>query len=87
MKTTEIIASDLPVMKAHCKSCPFKPDQNNRMQNVRLANEVQIRTLFKAHQICHGTEGENRKPNNRCKGAFDANMIIYERIGVSHLIK
>lgn len=73
-------AGDLPVMKSHCKSCPFKPDEFGRWQNPALANEVVNRTLFKAQQICHSTEGENRKANNRCKGAFEHNEEIYKRL-------
>ena len=86
-KQNKVPAHELPVMKNYCKTCPFKPDEHGRQQNPTLAAEVQQRTLFKAHQICHGTEGENRKANNRCKGAFDANMEIYERMGYAHLVK
>lgn len=83
----KLVAHELPVMKNHCKTCPFRKDENGRQLNPKLAAKVQSRTLFKAHQICHGTEGKNRKANNRCKGAFDANMEIYERMGYAHLIK
>jgi len=81
----KIDCSQLPVMKAHCATCPFK-EVKGRQQDTKLANEVIGRTLFKGHQICHGTEGENREPRNRCKGAFDHNMEIYERLGFSHLV-
>ena len=77
----------LPVMKSCCKTCPFKPDENGRWADVKLANEVISRTLFKAQQICHGTEGKNRKANNRCKGAYDNNFEIYKRLGLEHLLK
>jgi len=70
---------NLPVMKGFCKSCPFKPDNSGRLQDQELANTVINRTLFKGQQICHGTEGANRKANNRCKGAFDHNEEIYKR--------
>lgn len=69
-------------MKGHCKTCPFKEDCNGRRRDPKLADAVIARTLFKAHQICHGTEGPNRKANNRCKGAFDNNSEIYRRMGV-----
>lgn len=78
--------SELPVMKSCCKTCPFK-EVNGRMQNIELANIVTARTLFNGQQICHGTEGENRKPNNRCKGSYDTNKVVYERLGLSHLLK
>lgn len=74
--------STLPVMKSHCESCPFKPDENGRWRDVELANKVVTRTLFQGQQICHGTEGKNRKPRNRCKGAYDHNFEIYERLGI-----
>lgn len=83
----KIDCSTLPVMKAHCKTCPFKPDHNGRMQDRELANSVTERTLFKAHKICHGTETKSRKPRNRCKGSFDFNYTIYERMGLAHLVK
>lgn len=79
--------SELPVMKSCCKSCPFKLDANGKYQDVELANRVVERTLFQAQQICHGTESKNRKPNNRCKGAFEHNYEIYKRLGFSDFIK
>lgn len=85
-KVLKIVSSDLPVMKSNCKTCPFK-EINGRWRDVQLASEVISRTLFNSHQICHGTEGKNRKPNNRCKGAFDHNMVIYDRMGFKHLVK
>jgi hypothetical protein len=86
-KKCKVDASTLPVMKGYCKTCPFKPDENGRWQNVELANAVIARNLFKSHQICHGTEGKDRKPNNRCKGSYGHNMTIYERMGFKHLVK
>lgn len=78
---------ELPVMKSHCKTCPFKPNEKGIWQNVELAQKVIERTLFNSQQICHGTEGENRKPNNRCKGAFEHNLEIYKRLNMDHLLK
>jgi len=83
----KIDVSTLPVMKSHCASCPFRANQKGHWQDVGLANEVIRRTLFKGHQICHGTEtGKGRKPHNRCKGAYDYNFQIYQRMGCDHLI-
>jgi hypothetical protein len=79
--------SDLPVMKAFCKSCPFKPNKKGYWQNVEMADKVISQTLFQSQQICHGTERENRKPNNRCKGAYDHNLEIYKRLKLDHLLK
>lgn len=70
-------------MKGYCETCPFKPDDKGRWQDTQLGNQVIERTLFKGHQICHGTEGEKREPNNRCKGAFEHNSEIYRRMGIS----
>ena len=78
MNKTDI--GDLPVMKRHCKSCPFKPNKHGIWQNVELANKVIGRTLFKAQQVCHTTEGKNREPKNRCKGAFDYADEVYKRL-------
>lgn len=77
----------LKVMASHCKTCPFKPQKDGRWGNVGLANSVIQRTLFKGHQICHGTEGPNREPRNRCKGAFDHNSEIYRRMGYGEFVK
>jgi hypothetical protein len=78
----EDITEKLPLMPACCQTCPFKPDQRGVWQNVPLASTVIERTLFKGHQICHGTEGPSREPNHRCRGAFDHNSAIYRRMGV-----
>lgn len=77
----------LPVMESCCKTCPFKEDGDGRWQDAQLANQVIERTFMKAQQICHGTEGGNREANNRCKGAYDHNKTIYDRMGVGHLLK
>jgi hypothetical protein len=82
----KIDCSTLPVMKGHCATCPFKPDEHGIMRDVAQANQVIERTLFKAHQICHSTEGPKRQPRNRCKGSFDFNYTIYERLGYADLI-
>lgn len=79
--------SDLPIMKATCKTCPFRIMENGREQDMKLAGEVTSRTLFQGQQICHGTEGKNRKPTHRCKGSWDNNMVIYTRMGVGDKIK
>jgi len=71
----------LPVMKKHCKTCPFKPDSRGVWNDPELAAVVTERTLFKGQQICHGTEGKEREPNHRCKGSFDYNGMLYERLG------
>lgn len=73
--------SDLPVMRACCKTCPFKLI-DSKWQNIELANTVVARNLFKSQQICHGTEGKNRQANNRCKGYYDYAFEIYKRMGL-----
>lgn len=74
-------------MKACCKTCPFKKNDKGFEQDPILASEVTSRTLFNSQQICHGTEGKNREANNRCKGSYDNNKIIYDRMGLGHLLK
>lgn len=86
MKKTKEVC-ELPVMKNYCKSCPFKPDKKGHPQDQKLANIVTERTLFNSQQICHGTEGKNREWKNRCKGSYDYNKIIYDRMGLGHLLK
>jgi hypothetical protein len=77
----------VPVMKNYCTTCPFKPNADGKWQDATLANQVIARTLFQAHQICHGTEEENRVPTHRCKGAFDHNLEIYKRLGFEDLVE
>lgn len=77
----------LPVMAACCKTCPFKEDANGRQRDAQLAATVVARTLFKGHQICHGTEGPNREARNRCHGAFEHNATIYRRMGYAEFVK
>lgn len=75
--------SNLPVMQACCKTCPFLINpENGRMRDPELANIVIQRNLFNSQQICHGTEGPNRKANNRCKGYYDYAFEIYSRLGM-----
>ena len=74
--------NELPVMPKHCKTCPFKPEANGQPQNPALCAAVNKRTLFKAQQICHGTEGKNREPRNRCFGSFEHNADIYAGLGL-----
>lgn len=78
----KIDCATMPVMKAHCKTCPFKLDDKGRAQDQELANRVTERTLFKASQLCHGVND-----TLRCKGLFDHNFTIYERMGFAHLVK
>ncbi len=77
-----IPVSELPVMKQCCKACPFRKNADGHWQNVALASEVLSRTLFQGQQICHGTEGDKREANNRCKGAYDEAFTIYQRMGL-----
>lgn len=72
--------SSLPVMRACCKTCPFKKNEKNQFQDSELANTVIERNMFKGQQICHGTEGKNREANNRCKGYYDYSIDMYKRI-------
>jgi hypothetical protein len=74
--------SELPVMKAHCKTCPFRENKFGVWVNVELCNTVISRNLFHSQQICHGTEGENREPHNRCKGYYDYAFELYKRMGL-----
>lgn len=87
MSKRQVKVCDLPIMKAHCKTCPFRPNEWGFFTDMELANAVIQRTLFQAQQICHGTEGPNREWRNRCKGAYDHNKEIYDRMGIPDLDK
>lgn len=78
----KVDASKLPVMAKCCKTCPFRVLENGMQLNPELAAQVTVRTLFKANQICHTTEGTNRKPRNRCRGSYDFNRTIYKRMNI-----
>tara|TARA_R110000744_G_scaffold195512_2_gene314602 strand:+ start:5800 stop:6087 length:288 start_codon:yes stop_codon:yes gene_type:complete len=79
--------SELPVMEKCCKTCPFKKvGRTLRWQDPKLASAVIERNLFKGQQICHGTETENRKPRNRCRGYWDYSTPIYKRLGMPSLL-
>ena len=70
---------ELPIMKSTCKTCPFKINGKGFWQNPELASKVIERKLFNSQ----GTEGKNRKANNRCKGYFDYAFSIYEKLGMN----
>lgn len=74
--------SELPVMAKHCKTCPFKCNDEGEWQDINLASTVIQRNLFQSQQICHGSEGKNRKATHRCKGYFDYAFDIYENLGM-----
>ena len=82
-------AYELPVMKQHCKTCPFKPNKDGHWQNVKIANGVIERTLFQGHQLCHSSykNDEYHNATNRCKGSYDHNLEIYRRMGLEHLVE
>lgn len=82
-----MVSSDLKVNSKLCKSCPFRLNNQGYYIDNELVSKVVERTLFKGHQICHSTEGKNRKPKTRCKGSFDHNMEIYKRLKLDHLVK
>lgn len=69
-------------MAVPCKTCPFKLNSNGQQRDPVLAATVTQRTLFKAQQVCHGTEGKNREAKNRCRGSYDTNVIILQRMGM-----
>jgi hypothetical protein len=73
--------SELSVMKSCCKTCPFK-DEGNGFQDSKLAKEVIKRNLFNSQQVCHVSEGKNRKANNRCKGYYDYSFKVYQDLGL-----
>ena len=52
--------TELPVMKACCKTCPFKDNGDGRWQNVQLANEVVSRTTHIRYATGQKARTENR---------------------------
>lgn len=79
------LVSEMPVMKSCCKTCPFKK-VDGKYQNQELADTVVMRTLFKAQQICHHPRTYGKKETHRCRGAFEHNKTIYERLGMTGII-
>jgi len=70
-------AADIPTMPAHCKTCPFAQNGDRELES-----KVIERTILKAFQICHGTEGPKRKPRFLCKGARDLQIQVLHGIGL-----
>ena len=68
------------IMEVCCKTCPFKLDNNDIFQNVELASKVIERTLFKSVQVCHSNNYNKKKEQFKCKGSFDYNNEIYNRM-------
>lgn len=76
----------MPVMKKKCSTCPFG-ETDRGWRDVNLAVAVTERTLFKGQQICHHPRIHGKKETHRCRGSFDHNKEIYDRLGLGHLIK
>ena len=75
--------STLPIMKACCKTCPFKKQSDGTMLNAKLAGVVIGRNLFQSQQIFVMVQkDQKREPKNRCKGYYDYSFQIYERMGL-----
>ena len=69
--------STLPVNSTLCHTCPFRLDGD-----IALRNTVMQRVLTKqSSQICHGTEGPNRKAQTLCRGARNELLQMFYRIG------
>lgn len=81
------LSGELPVMKAHCRTCPFRPVGDNKTYDPELAQKVITRNFLSSQQVCHGSEGPNREHRNRCKGAFDYFKEIYYRMGMPDVIQ
>jgi stalled ribosome alternative rescue factor ArfA len=82
----KVPVSDLPIMPVFCKTCPFKQNERGVFQDNKLASKVIERTLFKSQQLCH-KDAYLSENQFRCKGSWDYNFEIYNRLGFSELIK
>jgi hypothetical protein len=71
--------STLPVNSSKCKTCPFAHSHESA---IALQSTI-IARMFQdgGSQICHGTEGPNRKPTSLCRGARDHMLTLFYRIG------
>jgi hypothetical protein len=68
----------LPVNPSKCRTCPFA---ETHATAITLQNRIIDRMLDDGgSQICHGTEGENRKPRSLCRGARDHMLILFYRM-------
>lgn len=71
--------STLPVNSTMCRTCPFAQSHE---QAIALQNTIIDRMLDDGgSQICHGTEGPNRKPRTLCRGAREHMLVLFYRMG------
>jgi hypothetical protein len=68
---------DMPVMKAQCKTCPFRPEGNPQ---VRAWVEAHIYTS--ASQICHHPKVHGKNETHLCRGARNQQQQIFYRMGI-----
>jgi hypothetical protein len=71
--------STLPVNPNKCRTCPFAHSHESA---IALQSTI-IARMFQdgGSQICHGTEGQNRKPTSLCRGARDHMLVLFCRMG------
>ncbi len=75
----------LPVMRAMCKTCPFRDDS----PHVELRGLLEESALTNASRICHSTGGGNalyRKPTGKkeklCRGTRDLQLKVFFAMNV-----
>ena len=64
-----------------CKTCPFKPNKHGYYQMPDVAARAIEQCGFDRQQVCHGTEGPNRKATSLCRGHRDYLLQLFFRLG------
>jgi hypothetical protein len=71
--------STLPVNPNKCRTCPFT---QSHATAIALQRSIIDRMLDDGgSQICHGTEGPNRRPKSLCRGAREQMLTLFFRMG------
>lgn len=73
---------NFPVMGAQCPTCPFRIDARGRHPDPQLVNQIQLRCLTKASQICHHPRLQGKPETHLCRGARNYQIEILHRLGL-----
>lgn len=76
-------ASDYPVMKSRCSTCPFRTDKRGRHPDPKLVSSIMQRAMSQGSHLCHHPRSSNKQTETHlCRGARDFQLQVFHRLGL-----